>query len=84
MHERSLVSVKDKPRSTSRSISTLYILPLFYLRDQNFRALTCVAKTASVEINLYFDPALEKSVESFTMAATVTSCIFIIFPSNYT
>ena len=36
------MSVKDKPRSTSRLISTLYILPLFYLRDQNFRALTCV------------------------------------------
>ena len=31
--ERSYVSVKVEPRSTSRLISTLYILPLFYLRD---------------------------------------------------
>ena len=57
MYERSHVSVKVEPRSTSRLISTLYILPLFYLRDQNLRALTCVAKNASVEINLY--PRLE-------------------------
>ena len=50
MYERSQVSVKVAPRSTSRLISTLYILPLFYLR-----ALTCVAKNASVEINLKTD-----------------------------
>ena len=30
----------------------IYSLPLFYLRDSNFCALTCVAKNASVEINL--------------------------------
>ena len=47
MRERSLVSVKVEPRSTSRLSSALFILPLFYLR-----ALTCVAKNASVEINL--------------------------------
>ena len=33
MHEQSLVSVKVEPRSTSRLISALYILPLHYLRD---------------------------------------------------
>ena len=52
MHERSLVSVKVKPRSTSRLSSALFILPLFYLRDKNLRALTCFAKIASVEVNL--------------------------------
>ena len=40
------VSVKVETRSTSRLISTLYILLLFYLR-----ALTCRAKNASVEIH---------------------------------
>ena len=45
-YERSHVSVKVEPRSTSRLISTLYFLPLFYLR-----ALTCGAKNASVEIH---------------------------------
>ena len=44
MHERSLVSVKVEPRSTFRLSSALFILPLFYLRDQNLHALTCVAK----------------------------------------
>ena len=53
MHERSLVSVKVEPRSTSRLLLTFYILPLFYLRDLNFLCLTCVGKNASVEINLY-------------------------------
>ena len=52
MHERSLVSVKVEPRSTSRLSSALFFLPLFDLRDQNLRALTCVAKNPSVEINL--------------------------------
>ena len=55
MYERSHVSVKVAPRSTSRLISTLYILPLFDLRDYNLRALTRVAKNASVEINLKTD-----------------------------
>ena len=50
--ERSLVSVKVEPRSTSRLISALFILPLFYLRDYNLRALTNVTKNASVEISL--------------------------------
>ena len=44
MHERSLVSVKVEPRSTSRLSSALFILPLFYLRDYNLRALTCAGK----------------------------------------
>ena len=48
---RSHVSVKVEPRSTSRSISTLNILPLFYLRDLNSRVLMC-ANNASVDINL--------------------------------
>ena len=48
----SLVRVKLEPRSTSRLSSALFILPLFYLRDYNLRALTFVAKHASVEINL--------------------------------
>ena len=52
MYKRSLVSVKVEPRLTSRLISTLYMLPLFYLRDYNLRASTCVTKNASVEINL--------------------------------
>ena len=52
MHERSLVSVKVEPRSTSRLSSALFILPLFYLRHKNLRALSCVAKNPSVEINL--------------------------------
>ena len=54
MYERSHVSIKVEPRSTSRCISTLYIFSLFYLlvRDWNLRALTCVAKNTSVEINL--------------------------------
>ena len=56
MHERSLVSVKVEPRSTSRLISALFNLPLFYLGDENLRALACVAKNASVEINLQSYP----------------------------
>ena len=52
MSERSHVSVKVEFRSTSRLISTIYILPLPYLRDYNLLALTCIAKNASVEINL--------------------------------
>ena len=52
MYERSQLCVKVESRSTSRSIWTLYILPLFYLRDhESFLALTCAAKNASVEIN---------------------------------
>ena len=51
MYVRSRVRVKVEPRSTSRSISTLYILPLFYLRDLNSRVLMC-ANNASVDINL--------------------------------
>ena len=52
MHERSLVGVKVEPRLRSRLSSALFILPLFYLRDKNLRALTSEAKNASVEINL--------------------------------
>ena len=52
MYERSLASVKVEPRSTSCLSSVLFILPLFYLCDENLRALTCVAKNALVEINL--------------------------------
>ena len=33
VYERSHVSIKVEAPSTSRLISTLYILPLFYLRD---------------------------------------------------
>ena len=47
LHERPLLRVKVEPCSTSRLSSALFLLLLFYLR-----ALTCVAKTASVEINL--------------------------------
>ena len=53
MHERSLVRVKFEPRSTSSLSLALFILTLFNLRDSNLRALTCVAKNASVEINPY-------------------------------
>ena len=52
MYVRSHVSVKVEPRTTSRLISTLYILPLFYLRDLNSRVLMCVANNASVDVNL--------------------------------
>ena len=41
MYERSHVSVKVESRSTSRLISTIYILPLSYLRDENLLGLTC-------------------------------------------
>ena len=52
MHERSLISLRIELRSISRLSSALFILPLFYLRDSNLRGLPCVAKNASVEINL--------------------------------
>ena len=52
MYERLHVSVKVEPRSTSRLLSTIYFLPLFYLCVYNLRALTCGAKNASVEIHL--------------------------------
>ena len=45
------VSVKVETRLIWRLISILYVLPLFDLRDQNLRALTCGAKNASVEIH---------------------------------
>ena len=49
MYERSLVSVKEEPRSTSRLISTLYILPPFFYV---IKIYVRVAKNASVEMNL--------------------------------
>ena len=53
MHERSLVSVKVEPRSTSRLSSARFICLYFiYIILKNLCALTCVAKNASVEINL--------------------------------
>ena len=71
MYERSHISVKVDSRSTSRLISTLYILPLVYLRDLNLRALTCVAKNASVEINIkrqkFFERNITKAVDINTM-----------------
>ena len=39
MHERSLISVKVEPRSTSRLSSELFILPLFYFTGLKF---TCI------------------------------------------
>ena len=53
MHERLLISVKVEPCLTSHLSSALFILPLFYLRGENLHALMCVAKKASMEINLY-------------------------------
>ena len=38
MRERSLLSEKVEPRSTSRIRSAVFTLPLFYLRDDNLRA----------------------------------------------
>ena len=58
MYERSHVSVKVEPRSTSRLISTLYILPLFDLRDYNLRALTRVAKNARKRQKVYILPGV--------------------------
>ena len=52
MYVRSRVSVKVEPLSTSRLISTLFILSLFYLRDLNSRVLMCVANNVSVDVNL--------------------------------
>ena len=52
MYVRSHVSVKVEPSSTSRLISTLFILSLFYLRDLNWRVLMCVANNVSVDVNL--------------------------------
>ena len=49
MHKR-IVNVETF--STSFLSSALFILPLFYLRNHNLRALTSVAKNASVIINL--------------------------------
>ena len=40
MYERWLVNVKVEPRSTSCINSSLFILPLFYLRDYHLRALS--------------------------------------------
>ena len=51
LHERSLVSVKVEPRSTSRLSSALFILPLFFLRDLNLLPLSCVVKNASLSAN---------------------------------
>ena len=65
MHERSHVSVKVKPRSTSRLSSALFILPLFYLR-----ALPCFAKIASVEVNL-------KSIFSYISLGTRERSTFV-------
>ena len=59
-HERSHVSVKDELRSTSRLRSCLCFSHVI----KNLRALTCVAKNASVEINLKAELAvlLEKRI----------------------
>ena len=52
MYERSHVSVKSRTSINSTfNLSTLR-LACIYLRDYNLRALTCVAKNASVEIKL--------------------------------
>ena len=56
MYVRSRVRVKVEPRSTSRLISTLFILSLFYLRDLNSRVLMCVANNVSVDVNLKVAP----------------------------
>ena len=47
MHERSLVSVKVEPRFSFK-LSTFYLASTLFTRLK----LTCVAKNASVEINL--------------------------------
>ena len=52
MYKRTHVSIKVESRSTSLLMSTIYILPLSYLRDLNLLVLKCTAKNASVEINL--------------------------------
>ena len=56
IHESCLVSVKVEPRLTSRLSSALFILPLFYLRDYNLRALTCAGKDTSVKITNQTSP----------------------------
>ena len=60
VQERSLVSVKVERLSTSCLSSALFILPLFYLHDENLLALTCVAKNASVDIQLKQNRILSK------------------------
>ena len=56
MHERWLISVKVERRLTSRLSSALFILPLFYLRDYNLRAVTCAGKDTSVKITNQTSP----------------------------
>ena len=53
----SLVSVKVEPRSTSRLISALFILPLlFYVRDKNVRALTFRSQKCVIGNQPLFSP----------------------------
>ena len=43
MYKRTHASIKVESRSTSLLMSTIYILPLSYLRDLNLLVLTCTA-----------------------------------------
>ena len=52
-------------------MTTLYILPLFYLRDEKLRALTCVAKNASGEIDL------NSNTEEIAHAATLNVPVWL-------
>ena len=65
MHERSLDSVKVEPRSTSRLSSAIFILPLFYLRDLNLRALMFIHFICNVihAFDLYTQPCGRKFAE---------------------
>ena len=84
MHERSLVSVKVEPRLTSRLISALFISPLFHLRDQNLRALMCLAKNGAVEINLkkLFEAFLIIKMKIATQGRTWTSIPDLSYPNH--
>ena len=47
VHERSLVSVKVEPRSTSRLSSALFILPLFYFKVDRLQIILVAKKYIS-------------------------------------
>ena len=65
MHERSLDSVKVEPCATSRLSSAIFILPLFYFRDLNLRALIFIHLICNVihACDLYTQPCRRKFAE---------------------
>ena len=79
MKDKSLVSVKDEPRSTSHLSSALFLLPLFYLHDLNLRALTCIAKNASSREESHDN----KGIFILFLNTKKTRVIFLFYSSVY-